>query len=71
MGFPDENFCANAPWRDKTERKVVRVTRIYVDDVEIDLPDDCSDDELKELAKEYASKSLDDWYLKDEYIECV
>lgn len=79
MGFSDENFCSNAPWKDRGRKVMVRVTQTLVCDFEIEVPESAEEDEIKELAKQARvtpfgavnAMGEDDWDLFDEKIEII
>ena len=79
MGFSDENFCSNAPWRDRDRKVAVRVTQTLVCDFEMDVPESATDEEIKELAKQARltpfgavnTMGEDDWYLENETAEII
>lgn len=71
MGFSDDYFRRDAPFNEKTVHRVARITRVFVADVEVDLPEDFTDEDLKDIAKEYTTPTDEFWALDKEYVQCV
>lgn len=79
MGFSDENFCNNAPWRDRDRKVMVRVTQTLVCDFEMDVPEFMEDEEVKRLASQVRLTPFNamnilgdtDWGLDNEKVEMI
>ena len=77
MGFSDENFCRNAPWKDRDRKVTVRVTQTLVCDYEITVPEDAGEDAIREKALAVRTTPAeavhilgdDDWYLENETVK--
>lgn len=79
MGYSDENFDMNAPWRDRERKVSVRVVQTLVCDFELQVPDNLSDEDVKGMATDLrltpaeAMKMVgpDDWELEKEEVEIL
>ena len=79
MGFSDEDFCKNAPWRDRDKKVTVRVEQTLVCDFEMNVPEFMPDDEITELATQVrltparAVKIMgdEDWFLEKESAKII
>ena len=77
MGYSDENFRRDAPWRDRDRKVTVRVTQTLVCDYEITVPEDADEDTIRETALAARTTpveamdiiGIDDWYLENEIVK--
>ena len=80
MGYSDEDFRSDAPWRDKTKKVMVRVKQTLVCDYEVEVQEDATKEEIECEARNtrlrpsvamIAYADQDDWYLENETIEII
>lgn len=79
MGYSDENFDKNAPWRDRERTVSVRVVQTLVCDYDVQVPDNLSDEDVKKMATELRLTpaeairlvGADDWEVEKEEVEIL
>lgn len=73
MSFIDEDYCSNAPWKDKSTKYTFTVFANVSSEVTIELPESLNEQEIKQEmlneAQNYLMKNLIGWDINDIDIE--